>query len=378
MMRRRDFLERAGMLAGLGALPSAWGWAGELVQERSPVPFVDGLCFMPADLSDLPRSGLCAFILDVSQAQRIDTQDGSMRFYRSFEACSRSIVAMRRLLRKEQGRGVFLASRGSQIVEAFQTGKTAVFFQFQGCEPLGEDLSRLDLFYELGLRIQQITHHNNNPFGGGALEKDPIGLTKLGFEGVERMNELGIVPDISHASDPTSMDVIRTSSKPVILSHGGARALVRNARCAPDEVIRGVADSGGVTGIFMMSFWLTEDPQPKVEHWIRQVRHVIQMGGIDSVGIANDFPMAGQTELASIGNDNAEGVKGYLPWWNSIAKDGILGFDRLPQHVVIPQLNDIRRMFTIHRALQQAGFKAAEIEKVMGGNWIRVLTDTLG
>jgi membrane dipeptidase len=285
---------------------------------------------------------------------------------------------MRRRLREESSRGLFLATRGSQAAEAFRSRRTAVFFQFQGCEPLGEDLSRLDLFYELGLRIQQITHHNQNPFGGGALDKNPTGLTKLGFEGLERMNELGIIPDISHASDLTSLDVIRRSRKPVILSHGAARALVRNARCAPDEVIRGVAESGGVTGIFMMSFWLTEDAEPQVDHYIRQIRHVIQVGGIDSVGIANDFPMEGQTQLASIGNDNAEGVKSYFPWWKTIAQDGILGFDRLPQHVVIPELNNIRRMFSIHQALERAGFKAEEREKIMGGNWIRVLTETLG
>ena len=377
-MRRREFLERAGLLGFLAALQGVWGWGGEPAQQRPSMPFVDGLCFLPSDLSDLPRSGLCAFILDVSRAERVASEDGSIRFYRSFEACSRSIVARRRMLRKEEGRGVFLATRGSQIGEAFRSGRTAVFFQFQGCEPVGEDLSRLDLFYELGLRVQQITHHNNNPFGGGALERNPIGLTKLGFEGLERMNELGIIPDISHASDLTSMDVIRTSRKPVILSHGAARALVRNARCAPDEVIRGIAEGGGMTGIFMMSFWLTEDPEPEIEHLIRQIRHVIQLGGIESVGIANDFPMTGQTQLASIGNDNAQGVKGYLPWWKSIAQDGILGFDRLPQHVVIPQLNDIRRMFTIRLALEQAGFKAGEVEKIMGGNWIRVLTETLG
>lgn len=375
-MRRREFLERTALLAALAASRSSGGWAQE-ADERAPFPFVDGLSFMPTEWEDVSRSGLSAFISDVSAGEILKDEDGTSRYFRSFEACTRSIVAMRRKLRQE-GRSMFLATRGSQAAEAFRSGKTAVYFQFQGCEPIGEDLSRLDLFYELGLRVLQITHHFNNPFGGGALEKNPIGLTKLGFEGVERMSELGIIPDLSHASDPTSLDVLRHSRKPVVLSHGGARALVRNARCAPDEVIRGVAESGGVMGIFMMTFWLTEDPKPEAEHYIRQLRHVIQLGGIDSVGIANDYPMEGQTQLASIGNDNAEGVKSYYPWWKSMAQRELLGFDRLPQHVVIPEFNDIRRMFSIHRALEQAGFKAAEREKIMGGNWIRVLTESLG
>jgi membrane dipeptidase len=192
------------------------------------------------------------------------------------------------------------------------------------------------------------------------------------------MNALGIIPDLSHASDQTGLDVHKASKKPVIISHTGARSLVKNARCTSDEVIRGVAQSGGVTGIFMMSFWLTEDAVPTVDSLIKQIRHMINVGGIDSVGIANDYSIAGELSLVKVNNNNAEGVKGYWPWWESQTKNGILGFDRKPQHVVIPELNNVRRMFTIHEALEKNAFKPSEIEKIMGGNWIRVLTDSLG
>jgi membrane dipeptidase len=191
------------------------------------------------------------------------------------------------------------------------------------------------------------------------------------------MNSLGVIPDLSHASDQTALDTLRTSKKPVILSHGAARALVNNARCAPDNVIRGIADSGGVMGIFMMSFWLTTDAVPTVESYLKQIRHIIKVGGIDAVGIANDFPLSGEQSLIAAKNNNAEAVKGYLPWWDSIAKLGVLGFDKRPVHVAIPELNNIQRVHTIHKALVKDGFKPREVEKIMGGNWIRVLTDSV-
>jgi membrane dipeptidase len=346
--------------------------------ERPPFPYVDGLSFLSGTPADLAASGLTAFIADVSSVERLKTDDGSVKYFRSFEACARSLTAARRTLTSGSLPGAFLATRGGQIDEAWKKNATAVFFQFQGCEPIGDQLWRLDLFYELGLRILQITHHNDNVWGGGAIEKTWSGLTKIGHEGVERMNALGILPDLSHVSDPTSLDVLKISRKPVVVSHGAARALVNNARCTPDEVIKGVADSGGVMGVFMMTFWLTTDPTPTTDAYVRQIRHIVKVGGIEAAAIANDYPIAGEQSAIKAGNDNAKIIGNYYEWWDSVAKAGVLGFDKRPTHVVIPELNNVRRLFLIHRALERAGFTPREAEKIMGGNWIRVLKASLG
>jgi len=371
---RREFLGR-----GLAATTvAALGRARVEAIQRPAFPYVDGLSFLGPDPADVGRSGLSAFLLDVSSVAQVKTADGSIRYFRSFEACAQSMTAMRRTLASGSIPGAFLAVHGSQIDGAFREGRTAVVFQMQGTEPVGDQLWRLELFHELGLRVQQITHHNDNAWGGGAIEKTWIGLTKVGTEGIERLNTLGIIPDVSHASDATALDVLRASTQPVILSHGAARALVKNARCAPDEVIRGIGASGGVTGIFMMSMWLTTDPVPTVDAYIRQIRHVVSVAGIDAVGVANDYPLPGELAAAKAGNDNGQVIANYYPWWDSVAKQGVLGFDTRPPHVVIPELNNVRRMFLIHEGLERAGFGAREIEKIMGGNWIRVLRGTLG
>ena len=381
-MTNDPVFSRRSFLAAAAATGAAALWYPESVlgQASPPYPYVDGLCALPSDLSDIGRSGLSSFILDVSSVAPVETEDGTIRYYRSFDASVQSLVAYRRRLMNGDIPGAFLATRGSQIRDAFERDRTAVFLQFQGAQPLEGDLWRVDLFYELGLRILQLTHHNANPFAGGALDTKPSGLTDLGRDLVARMNELGIIPDISHGSDATSLQVAQLSTAPVILSHGAARSLVPNARCAPDEVIRAVAETGGVMGIFMMSFWLTDDPVPGVEHLIAQLRHVANVGGIEAVGIANDYPVSGEANLAALGNDNAEGVKAYHPWWSSLAEEGIMGFDagRLPEHVVIPELNNVRRMFVIDEALGRAGFSSRDRERIMGGNWIRVLEESLG
>jgi membrane dipeptidase len=371
---RREFLQSAAGVAALATIDQTSARSAK----RPDMPFVDGLCLAIPETEDedFRASGLTALVADVSAVSQLQTTDGSIRYTRTYEACLKSIVETRQKLRKLKN--AFLATRGSDIKEAFGQKRTAVFLQFQGCEPLGEDLSRLDLFYELGLRVLQITHHNNNPFGGGCIEKDWSGLTKLGLEGVARMNALGVIPDLSHASHLTALDVIKASKKPVILSHGACRALVNNARCTPDEVIRGLARTGGAMGIFMMSFWLTTEAEPSIDALIRQLRHVIKTGGIETAAIANDYTLRGEMALAKLHNNNAEGIKNYLGWWDSVAKQGVFGFDQRPTHVVIPELNNINRIFTIHAALEKAGFKSSEVEKIMGGNWIRVFSESLG
>jgi membrane dipeptidase len=187
---------------------------------------------------------------------------------------------------------------------------------------------------------------------------------------------MGIIPDLSHAGVLTARDVLKTSKKPVIISHTGCRALVRNARCAPDEVLKGVGDSGGVVGIFAMSFWLTEDPVPTVDHYILQLQHVIDVAGMDAVGISNDYAITGEPGALAVKNNNAEAIKGYYPWWKSQA--GNLGFDKLPLHCVIPEMNNIERFFVIQRGLEKKGYTTTQIEKIMGGNWLRFLTSALG
>ena len=371
---RRDFLQQAIAATVAAALPASITRA----QERPAIPYVDGLSFLSPDPGDVRKSGLTSFICDVSSVERLPTTDGSIKYFRSFEACAKSLTAMRRTLRAGQIPSAFLATRGSEITEAFKQGRTAIFFQFQGCEPIGDQLWRLDLFHELGLRVQQITHHNDNPWGGGAIEKNWTGLTKVGFEGVERLNALKIIPDLSHGSDLTALDVLETSTSPVIISHGGARALVPTARCAPDEVIRKVGQSGGMMGIFMMSMWLTTDPEPTIDAYVRQIRHVANVAGIDAVGIANDYTIAGELSAAKAGNDNSKIISNYYAWWDSVAKQGVMGFNTRPPHAVIPELNNVRRMYLLEEALRQRRFTQTEIEKVMGGNWIRVLRDVLG
>lgn len=366
-LSRRRFLATGA--AGLVA-----ACAGGVSRTTARPLYIDGLSFFPETAEEIAASGLDAFICDVSEVESVTDAQGHPRYLRTFDACDRGIDAALDRMRTTFP-NTWLATKGSDIGSKPGAG---VFFQLQSCEPIDNDLDRIAYFHGRGLRILQLTHHNNNLFAGGAIEAHQSGLTALGRDGIAEMNRLNIIPDVSHASEPTALEAAAQSQSPIILSHGACRAFVDNPRCATDDMIRAVAETGGVMGVFMMSFWLTNDPVPTIDHYIDHIRHVVNVGGIDAAAIANDYPITGQENLRKLGNDNAEGVKTYHGWWRSIHEQGVPGFATLPDHVVIPELNNVYRMQTIHQSLERAGFKAREVEKIMGGNWQRVLVDVLG
>jgi membrane dipeptidase len=357
------------MAAAVGASLSVLSWA----KPKRPAPWIDGLSFLPKDPSEIKAARLNGMICDISEIQEVRDPDGTPRYRRTFEANDIAIDAVGKFLTNNPH--AFVARKGSQIGKC---EKAALFLQFQSSEPVGEKLERLASFKTRGLSILQLTHHNDTLWAGGAIEPKQSGLTKLGREGISEMNRLRMLVDVSHGSRATIREAAETSKAPILYSHGAARAIVNHPRCIDDVGIRAIAQKGGVVGIFMMSFWLTRDPIPAPQHLIDQIRHVIKIGGMDSVGISNDYPMGGQPNLLKLNNDNREGVKEYLNWWLAMRRLGIEGFDFTPEHVVIPEFNHSDRMDRIARALEQARLKPREIDKIMGGNWRRVLTDVLG
>lgn len=348
--------------------------------------YIDGLSFLPDDLADLAASKLDAYLCDISAIEAIKKPDGTTNYKRTYKACMDSITAA--LARVNQNPQQLLLGRsGSDINKAIDSQRTAVFFQIQGADcveqSITSELSQVDEFYHKGLRALQLTHHYGNLFAGGALDNNGkqglnLPLTTAGEQLIAKLNSRNILIDVSHSSPQSALDTAKLSKAPIVQSHGAVRSIVNHARCTPDDVLKAIADTGGLFGVFMMTFWLTQDNPPTTDHYLAHLKHVANVAGIDAVAIANDYPLRGHKELLALDNDNTQGVKQYLDWWHSLRARGVLGFDVEPQHVVVPELNHINRMQRIDDALAGAGFSGLERDKIMGGNWQRVLTAVLG
>jgi membrane dipeptidase len=166
----------------------------------------------------------------------------------------------------------------ADLKAAKSSGRLGLIYGFQDTLSLGDDVGRLDTFSRLGVRIIQLTYNRRNLLGDGCLEAGNAGLSGLGRRVVERMNELGILVDLSHCGQRTTAEGIEASKKPVAITHSGCAALADLPRNKPDAILRQLADKGGVVGIYLMPF-LRGKGQPMAEDLIRHIDHAVQVCG---------------------------------------------------------------------------------------------------
>ncbi|MBT7759089.1 MAG: dipeptidase, partial [Rhodospirillaceae bacterium] len=135
------------------------------------------------------------------------------------------------------------------LAVARRAGKIGLIMGWQNMRPVADDLDRLYLFHQLGVRVMQPTYNYRNFMGDGNLETEDAGLSQLGRDAVRLLNELGIAIDISHVGDATSRDILELSTQPVLATHVDARALTDLPRNKDDGLLRAVGESGGVVGV---------------------------------------------------------------------------------------------------------------------------------
>lgn len=201
-------------------------------------------------------------------------------------------------------------------------------------------MERLQYFFDKGVRLLTLTWNFDNCMGHPN-SRDPqrmsLGLTPFGFEAVEEMSRLGMVVDVSHLSDGGFMDVARTVRGPFVASHSNARALCAHPRNLTDEMLRILAEHGGVTGLNFCPDFLDEKDGCTVAAMVRHIQHIINVAGEDVMAIGTDF----------------DGIRGDL----EIPHTGKLGL--------------------LYDALAKSGMTARVIDKVFYGNAMRVLTEVL-
>jgi membrane dipeptidase len=252
-----------------------------------------------------------------------------------------------------------------QLRDAMETGRVGVVLGFQDTTPYEGDLSRVGVFHDLGVRVVQLTYNVRNLVGDGCLEPGNAGLSAYGNQVVERLNELGSIVDLSHCGKRTTAEGIQASTAPVGITHTGCNAVARHPRSKDDEELRAAAEGGGVVGIYLMPF-LTPGRVPTAEDVVAHVEHALDVCGEDHVGIGSDLsitPIDGSDEYWSkhrefVSRRIAAGIA-------APAEDPDVLF-------TVPDLNSHRRMELIADALSARGHNDRVIEKVIGGNWVRL------
>ena len=257
--------------------------------------------------------------------------------------------------------------RVEDIAAAKAAGRIAWVPAVEGAACIENEVDRIDILYGLGVRQLGVTYSESNALGNGLKETSDGGLTAFGHECVERMNKVGMLIDVSHCGPKTAYEAVTASRKPIIMSHCGAKGVWNIRRMATDELIKAVADGGGVVGIeaaphtTMSKTNMTHDIDSVMEHF----QYVVDLVGIDHVGFGVD----------TLYGDHV-GVHHAFAASLSIAASSKAG---VPEYQEVPYVkyleNPTEASWNIPRWLIKHGYSDEDIAKVIGGNAIRVLSE---
>lgn len=375
MLNRRDFLAAGVGLAAGAMLPRAQGasrpWAPypralaiDGASGTNLVYYDKGDPGIAAELAAARACGLTAAILTVGPQGRFWLDDAAFARTKDNIAKWHSII-------DAYPDALMLIQTGDDLDRAHREKKFGQIFTFQGTEPLGEDVERIPMFRKLGVRVIQLTHNRRNIVGDGALEPGNAGLSRFGHEVVERLNAEKIVVDLAHGAQRTMREGILASKAPPLISHTGCRALSDLPRCTPDEELRLLADRGGVAG---MIFWpyLRRDTQPMAIDLIRHIEHAIDVCGEDHVGLGSDTPVAPTERTPQFEKENRENIA-------DMVEQGVFERGRPADlYLFIPDLNRADRYEVLAGMLAKRGHSEARIDKILGGNFARVLREVWG
>ncbi|QYE33823.1 dipeptidase [Polymorphobacter sp. PAMC 29334] len=322
-----------------------------VVIDGNLVPPIEGVGALSAEaVIAIQSSGLTAVKADVDGS---DTFDGANEMIRDF----RSAIA---------SNGALLAQiqEVADIRRCKELGKLGIIFSFENVGQLDGKVASIDHFRALGVRVMQLSYNQASVFASGAMTPavSSTGLTELGRSAVDRMNKLGVTIDLSHSDARTTMDVLAASRSSPIISHAGCAAVNPHPRNKPDELLRGVAEKGGVVGIYDLPFLAPLDRQPTVTDYIVHLLHALNVCGEDHVGIGSDAMFAGF-------DTSPENMRGYLHVVADRKARGIgaPGEERPP---FVIGMNTSRRAEVIADALTAKGISARVIEKILGSNWV--------
>jgi membrane dipeptidase len=198
-----------------------------------------------------------------------------------------------------------------------EIGEIGVVFDLEDSGPLDGDLDNLDVLRGLGVRSLVPTYNSANAAGSGCLDSDDGGLTSFGRDLVARMNAVGMIPDGSHASVRTGLDLCRHSDRPVIYSHSNMRAVWDHPRNLTDDQARACAETGGVVGITGVGIFLGPNT-PTVDAMLAQIDYAVELIGIDHVGLGSDYPFDAD-DFARELTDNPELFPDDYTRWGPIA-----------------------------------------------------------
>ena len=298
-------------------------------------------------------------IFEINRIAGLDAVHTTIVYHEDFDELLNEIKKWEKLF-KDNSDLIFLGKSSKDIEKANIEKKTAIFFGFQNCSPIEDDINLVEKVHELGCRFMQLTYNNQSLLATGCYEKVDSGVTNFGREVIKEMNRVGIVVDMSHSAEKSTFDAIEISEKPIAITHANPSFWYNVKRNKSSDLLKSLSDSGGILGLSLYPHHLKEGTNCTLDSFCEMIAKTVEIINVNKIGIGSDLCLNQPDEVVEwMRNGTWSKSKNY-----GEGSKNKPGFPKQPDW-----FKDARGFVNLERGLKKVGFSDTEIDGILGNNW---------
>ena len=264
---------------------------------------------------------------------------------------------------------IFQGRIADDVRTAHEEGRTAIFFGFQNCSPIEDNIGLVEVCHQLGARFMQLSYNNQSLLAAGCYEVDDPGITRMGRHVISEMNRVGLVVDMSHSARRSTLEAIEISERPIAITHANPANWHDALRNKSDDVLKALAESGGMLGFSMYPHHLKDKSDCQLEDFCGMIARTADMMGVESIGFGSDLCQDQPDSVVEwMRNGTWTREKDFGEGSASFA-----GFPEQPNW-----FKDNRDFKNILNCLRKTGFSEIEVERIAGLNWLDFFERSFG
>ncbi len=261
---------------------------------------------------------------------------------------------------KENSDLIFHGKDYKDIEKAKKENKTAIFFGFQNCSPIEDNIDLVSKVHELGCRFMQLTYNNQSLLATGCYEKNDSGVTNFGREVIKEMNRVGIVVDMSHSAEKSTFDAIEISERPIAITHANPIFWHNAIRNKSNKLLKTLSESGGMLGLSLYPHHLKGSTNCTLENFCEMTAKLAEIMKVEKIGIGSDLCLNQPDSVVEwMRNGTWTKTKNF-----GEGTKNKQGFPEQPSW-----FKDARGFANLENGLKKIGFNENEIKGILGNNW---------
>ena len=281
-------------------------------------------------------------------------------YHEDFQEMVENIIAWNQRF-EQYSQLIFQGRTADDVRKAHEEGRTAIFYGFQNCSPIEDNIGLVEVCHQLGVRFMQLSYNNQSLLATGCYEEDDPGITRMGRQVIREMNRVGLVVDMSHSARRSTLEAIEISERPIVITHANPSFWFPALRNKSDDVLKALAESGGMLGFSMYPHHLKDKSDCLLEEFCTMIARTAEMIGAERIGFGSDLC---QDQPDSVVEWMRNGT-----WTRERdfgeGSAGQAGFPVQPEW-----FRDNRDFKNILNCLRKTGFSEDEVERIVGLNWL--------